>query len=455
MWASYRRGTARVAALSLAALLAAGCATAAVEAVGGTVREPSRKPLRERISKDKVMTTSSYPVRFASARRDSALAVLTTATGKVVWSKETGKTTSADWPPTVLVWGDRLLVASAPDMVLFDSRGERLWTRQKQIATPVASAQGKLYFKAKSRFLEALDGADQPVLKDAPFPGATSADVKVDLFWPREDDFVAVLADPGDSEVSDGSSPDTPLAPPKAIILRNRYPTTYGDWQLALKGLQTMTPLFVPERQIVALMFDDLVRIDLLKRQQVSAFKVPLATRTEWSVDADEVYCFTGYEESSPGKTKVLMALSADGRELWRWTDSTNNDTWAVRQPPIRAMGGRVYALTQGRVLAVEQGKLVWQYDTRSDSLQHGAKVDSGSFEIKDGRLLATGSLRHGSVLGDGSLLVTGGKTLHHLSAAGRKLFSVSVDSDILSPPVVDADGHIYVATATHLIRID
>ncbi|MDP3084530.1 MAG: PQQ-binding-like beta-propeller repeat protein [Rubrivivax sp.] len=431
----------------LAALLAAS------SVAGSTFPPPTPEPSS---SKDMVMTTaSSYPVRFASTRRDSALPVVTTATGKVAWSKEMGKATHADWPPTVLIWGQRVLVASAPDMVMFDAQGQALWTRPKQIGTPLAVAQGNLYFKARSSFLEALDASDQTVLREAPFPGAMSSAVTVDLFWPQEHDFIAVLTEPGDGEVSDGDEPDAPLDPPHTLVLRNRYPTTYGDWQIALPGLQKLAPLLVPERQVVALMFDALVRVDATNATEISRFKVPLATLAEWSVDTDEVYCFTGYVGPAPGDSKVLLALSAAGEELWRWVDPEGTDTWAVRQPPIRAKGGRVYALTQGRVLAVEQGKLVWQYDTRSDSLQHGAKVDSGSFEIKDGRLLATGSLRHGSVLGDGSLLVTGGKTLHHLSADGRKLFSVSVDSDILSPPAVDEHGHIYVATATHLVRID
>ena len=182
---------------------------------------------------------------------------------------------------------------------------------------------------------------------------------------------------------------------------------------------------------------------------------MPLETLTEWSVDPGEVYTFVGYDTTSAGRVKVLLAMSADGHELWRWTDAEDAEEWAIRQPPIRGAGGRVYVLTRGRLLAIEAGKLRWHYDALSEGLKHGTHVDAGAFEIKDGRLMATGSLRHGAVLSDGSLLVTGNRTLHHIGADGRKLFAVSVDADILSPPVVDPDGHIYVATATHLVRID
>jgi hypothetical protein len=40
-------------------------------------------------------------------------------------------------------------------------------------------------------------------------------------------------------------------------------------------------------------------------------------------------------------------------------------------------------------------------------------------------------------------------------TATGRQVFSVTVDEDILSQPVVNGDGHVYVATAKQLIRID
>ena len=150
----------------------------------------------------------------------------------------------------------------------------------------------------------------------------------------------------------------------------------------------------------------------------------------------------------------MLVVFTAAGKALWHWKDDKDTDAWAASQPPIRLTGDRVCVLTEGRVLAVEAGKVVWSYDLRSEMLRHGSQIDDGSFEIKDGKLLAKAILRHGTALADGSLLLTAGKSLFHLGADGKKLFSVAVDGDILSTPVVDADGNIYVTTATHLIKI-
>ena len=102
---------------------------------------------------------------------------------------------------------------------------------------------------------------------------------------------------------------------------------------------------------------------------------------------------------------------------------------WISVQPPIQAGGGRVYVLSEQKVLALENGKLIWTY--------------------------AAEGLRHGTVLEDRSLLITAGKSLQHVGSNGAKIFSINTADDILSPPVVDAEGHIYVATSKQVLRID
>jgi outer membrane protein assembly factor BamB len=459
MWATSRWRFARLTATSLMALTIQ-CAFARTHDAPKVKNESkSGKPEKTgkpSINKDKVMTTASTnPVRFASPRRDSALSGTTAAVGKLTWSQNLSKVSSLDWPPTVLIWGDRPVVATAADLEVFDPKGERLGSYHKRAGTPAAVGQGRLYHQTPGFFLDALDATGGKALAESPFPGGSGRDVAVDLFWPRDEDFIAVVSQPGDSELAEGESPDKPAKPPLVTVRKNKYELTYGLWHIKYKGVSRLAPLLVPERGTLALMMDDLIRVDIGEDQELSRFKVPLQTLVEWSADTDEVYCFTGYQGPDAGGKKTLLAMSAAGHELWRWTDEEEHDPWAVLQPPIRGPGGRVIVLTQGRVLAFEAGKLRWQYDVLSASLKHGAHVDSGSFELKDGRLIAKGGLRHGAVLADGSVLATINKTLYHLSADGQKLFAVSVDEEILGPPVVDAAGHLYVATATHLSRID
>jgi hypothetical protein len=399
--------------------------------------------------KKHMTTNDSYPIQFASPKRDSAVPTSTSATGKVSWSCEIGKAANPTWPPTVLLWGEFELVTTYSDMVLVDRHGKRLWARPKQANSPVVIAGNTLYFKGPNHFLQAIDVTDRPVLKDAPFPSAMSEEVLVHLFWPREKDFVAVLYAPPEDSVADGDSPDTPMGGDETTVLRNRYKTTYGDWRNSQHGSPKLAPLLIPERNLLTVFLGSAMRFNVDQDEKLSEFTMPLKTPIEWSVDTSETYTVIGYDSGR----KVLLALSGSGQELWRWTDSQEQDGWAQSQPPIHARG-RTCVLTEGRVMAFEKGKLVWQFDARSEGLRHGAHESEGGFQIKDGRLLATGTLRHGTALSDGSLLVTSSKTLFHLNSEGRKVFSVSVDSDILNPPVVDSKGNIYLATATRLYQI-
>ncbi len=433
---SARHAFARIALCAGAALLACNTGTLS-QTVSGR--------------KQTMTSASTNPIRFANPGRESRLDAATAAQGKLTWTQPVGSASTPEWPPTVLLWGGRPVVVTPTHLAVFDAQGARLWMKERQVGTPAVVFDGRLYYKGKHRFIDAVDAGFQPALSQAPFPGAMSAAVRVGLFWPRESDFIAVLQVPGQNEVPEGEPPDTPLTQPHSTLLKNRYPTTYGDWRLDHPGMLRLPPLLLASRHIVALAHGDVVRVDVDRFEEVSRFPLPLPELVDWSVDAAETYTFTGYDKQH----KALVAVAASGKVLWRWADPADADRWAPQQPPVRAAGERVYALTEGRVLAFEKGQLLWVFDARDAALRHGARVDDGSFEVKDGRLLARGSLRHASALSDGSLLVTGNRTLRHLSPAGRVLFQITVDEDILSPPVVDGDGHIYIASATRLMRVD
>lgn len=400
------------------------------------------------------MTQSNlYPTRHATTGRTGMIDGLTTATGRVGWSVATGKEATPFLPAEVLIWQGLPLVCTYQDLSLFDATGKPLWQRRKQGGTPAGVAtNGLLYFKNPSLFIDAVDIQNKQILKSAPFPGAMGPEVRVPGFWPGASEFVAVAFDEPPTESRLGPpGPPSANEGPRLTIIRNRYPTAYGDMLKRFPGSTGLAPILVPSKPVVALALNgDVVRVDVAKKAELPRFKFPVADPVDWSVDADEVYVITGYDHQH----KVVAAISGTGETLWRWEDTIESDTWAKLQPPIRFGTDRVYALTEGRVLAIESGRLVWAYDLRSEALRHGARVDDGSFEVKDGRLLAKGALRHGSALADGSVLVTSGKSLFHISAKGSKLFSVDLPEEILSAPVVGGNGVIYVATATHLVQI-
>lgn len=395
-------------------------------------------------------TETSQSIGSPGTDRASSLATRTAAKGHLAWARDTGAAASADWPPTLLAWGPRIVVATYGGVTVFDRDGHRLWTHAKQGGTPVAVNGERLLLKGTHRFIEALDPSGRVVVEQAPFPGAMGRETQVRLFWARSDDFVAVLFRPAPEEVAEGDSPDRPETPARTTLLKNHYPSSLGDWIEIVQGDAALAPLLQPERHRVTLAVGEALRYDFAEEKLVGRFPLPLDEPVDWSVDADENYCVVGYADGH----KTVVLLAADGSPRWRWSDP-EADLWVQPQPPIRLPGGRIAVLTASRVIAIDQGRLAWQFDARGESLRHGARLASGSFEVKDGVLLGKGALHRGIALADGSLLVTNGPTLIHLGPDGHKRFSLTLDAEILGAPLVDVDGHVYVATAAQLVRID
>jgi outer membrane protein assembly factor BamB len=396
------------------------------------------------------MTTPAYPVVFASPGRDSAVPFATVAKGRVTWSRDIGQDSTSASPPQVLLWRDNPIVVTSSHVQWFDREGELLGRRERQPGSPVVLHDGRIYFKGRNGFLQAVDEGNHVILADAPFPGAMGAEVRVQLLWPRNEDFLAVTFWPGDRERADGDPADTPLEGPEITVLRNRYESTYGDFTWTEEGRPRLPPLLRPDRGEVTVALDRFVRIDAERGREIARFgPIDAGEWVEWSLNSQGRYGLVGYT----GVRKLLILIDDQGREVWRWTDDAP-DRWARTQPPIQQSDGRVVVLTEGRVIVVDAGRTVWQFDVLSDRLRHGAAVDDGSFEVRGGRLLAVGGLRHGTSLADGSLLATIGGTLYHFSKDGRKLFSVAYGEEILSAPVVDAEGIVYFATGSKLVQI-
>ncbi|MHC4862514.1 MAG: outer membrane protein assembly factor BamB family protein [Planctomycetota bacterium] len=159
--------------------------------------------------------------------------------------------------------------------------------------------------------------------------------------------------------------------------------------------------------------------------ERIGSFHIGDIVRQGFLNQADTFFSNEGMCSVSPEEDHVFFLA---GEEQWRWVDREKTDRWVTDQPPIRPDSQRVYALTN--VLAIEQGNLLWEYEVKDEIL------------------------RQGSSLADGSILVTAGKTIVHLDRDGKQLLSVSLENEILTPPVVDTEGNIYVATASHLVKI-
>ena len=369
---------------------------------------------------------TTWPVRFGSPRRDCASPARTAANGEVAWSRDLGIPAEGDGPE-LLVWEGRVLAAGGGRIALFSAAGDRLWQRDTR-PSPVAVANGLAYHESRERYLEAVDPANALVLAKASLPGIGDDEFFLTLLWPRERDFVTAsyVPDPKYDSEEEDAGPLRPLVFGHRTVYGNRT----GAWGETYEGVQTLPPLFLPESSRWIASLDDgvvVVDVDVDEKNEVARFRLPVGTPVEWSADAAGVLCVEGLQEGR----KTLVALTSDGKERWRWTEESSEDPWAPGQPPIRSGAARVWALTETRVLAFDDGTPAWAADAAP-----------------------AGGRRRATALADGSLLVAGGPVLRRLDDRGRETLRVTLDQPILSSPVVDADGAIYVATATKLVKI-
>ena len=376
------------------------------------------------------MSDSSYPVKFANARRDGFIPFSTSAKGKVVWAKDLGVApVNTSWPATVLNWGERTVVLAYDRVIAFDSEGKALWSKVRALRTPSAVRKDVLYFKNGYQFIDALNSKDEAVLTSASFPGGTSDKIDVTFFLPREKDFVAVLYDADQNDHGQDGRPAR--HEPKITLVRNDYSVSYGSALHNFPGEPTLAPLFF-EETLTLTVGNEAIRVNLLKDKEVSRFRLPKQS-VEWSQDPDGKYTVLAQE----GKHKALIRLSPEGKELWRWTDLNGQDEWISSQPPVRLPSGRMVALAGSRLIAVEDGKMTLSLDL---SLPEQKQIQPGTFWV--------------SALSDGALLIAREKTLILLSKDAKKVFSLELSHLILSPPLINSKGWIYAVTEKELVQV-
>lgn len=365
--------------------------------------------------------TTTWPAPFAGPRRDSVVPVTSSATGAIRWTQDlTPETVGAR---DLLVWDGHVLVVGPSVMALHGRDGGLLWERSHREKSPVAVANGLVYLETPAYFLKSVRLSNEVVLDDAPLPGISGSETFLELLWPREGDFIITTTMP---DPTYDSEDDAPPPTPYLSVIRVIYGSRVGALSKNCDGTLALPALFVPEKSRCLCAADaKLISVDVDEGTD-ARFVSPIERPLNWSADHSGKVALAGTHHD----VLTLVAIDLDGNEQWRFTDPSATDFWATGQPPVGAASGRLVALTSQRVLAFDAGQLAWQVDLRSESP------------------------RRATMLGDNAVLVTSGKNLRKLDANGQEVFVVELPDAIVTSPVVDAAGTIYVATATQLIAI-
>ena len=221
--------------------------------------------------------------------------------------------------------------------------------------------------------------------------------------------------------------PVDPEEKPGFIVYKIRQSSPGYDWSKSYENEQShLSPVInLGKRLLVTTTKKEVLVFNTDSRDQepepLARFSLPLGDGTIWvSCGADGSLYWSGVEKG----IAVLAATDSNGDKKWRWQAGLRLGPERSKPvaPPI-VTPDRVFLLTKKNLFVVKDGRLLW------------------SFEAKEANFTS------GTALADGSILIAEGNTLHRLNAQGNSLFQASINEVIVTPPVIDGEGNIYVAS--------
>jgi hypothetical protein len=219
---------------------------------------------------------------------------------------------------------------------------------------------------------------------------------------------------------------DFPDLPAKRVQVMRIHRDTLGPlWTWECDGAQSeLPPLSLPDLgRLVTFVNGTAVVLDRSSRTRdavpLSQFPYPLGAQTLGvSAGEDHLLYWLGVDGGLP----VLACTDLGGRSSWNWTADAPVAEAAGRPvaPPVLAPAFAV-VVTPAAVTAVAAGRTLWRATSREITFGHATALD------------------------DGSVLVTGSRTLARLLPDGRWDWRVTLPEPIVAPAVVDALGAVFV----------
>jgi len=157
----------------------------------------------------------------------------------------------------------------------------------------------------------------------------------------------------------------------------------------------------------------------------IRSFKYPL--KRVFNLCADDLGNLYFIGSNGKDNIDVLLMCNDKGNIIWKWEKPDIANT----QFSIMAITakGEIVVADSSTVYCVAKGSPVWQYST-------------GHYTPK-----------YITTTADGSILIAAENMLF-LCKDGKKIFSFDAGTTIVAPPVVDAQGCIYLLTMTYIIKL-
>lgn len=367
-----------------------------------------------------------YTHYFANSRHDGFINLIANCKGELIW-----EFVVADKPEkhsecrVILVADDKIILDAMSEIICLNTSGKPLWRRDKWYGTQIVINDGGIFFTSASRKdrMQAVDFNNNIILENFIIWEIIDRSFLV-LFEPSIDQLIAQVQYTGLQEV----------ASDKIVIYKIGKKSLGYDWSKIYTDNTSLLIPFVNHSKKYLLTSNNkdilLFNLDGKNKTPEPSVVLPLPDNTE------NIFV------SSSEDGRFFLAYSFENKILLKCFDHQAKEIYAIEHledfynfnavvaPPVLTKE-LIYVITEKRVICIKNEVIIWTYDWNGKPISH-----------------ATG-------LADNSILLSQTDILIQLDSEGKKIFSKNFSDTLVTPPVVDKDGKVLVASKSKLYCIE
>ena len=367
-----------------------------------------------------------YTQIFANSCNNSSVDKSAKATGTIIWVKKLS--TDPENSGTVgylLTAKQKVFAVTQKKILAFDNSGNNLWERDHWPLSPVSLRFDKIYFTSseKKSQMQAVDFDNKILIENFWMPEVVERSFLV-LFEPVEKGLIAQVQ----------YQPDPDTGPMGFVIYRIHDGALGTEWE---KNFDTQKSKVIPiinldknilvtNNTIDAYVFDINSKGDNVK--PLFEFPLPLGDRTMWLSSSKSGDLYWVGEDN---KETLLKVTDTKGELLWEWkSGQADFSNFATPILPTIAAPEIQYLITLKKLFAFKSGKKIWEIES-----------DNVNFS-------------NATALNDNTILVIMGSTLIQFNSEGKEIFKLDFGENIVTAPVIDENGQIYVASNENIFAV-
>ncbi|RLB98667.1 MAG: hypothetical protein DRH90_21570 [Deltaproteobacteria bacterium] len=345
-------------------------------------------------------------------------------TGEVVWEVKINEDKEPAFDAKVILAADNFLVVySSKQIAVFSSQGKKLWVEEYIAGSPVSIYANNIYFRSPKTEEDRLSAIHlggtaveaEMILLDT-FESAQPVYIE-----PMTDGLIAACAYATGSEEG----------PPETVFYKKQYDTRDYLWVSSFFGYSNSLPLHIKtvNRFVIfggtkVMVFNSAPK-DV--EEEVANFSLPLDMLLTASADQNGILYLLG----TSGRRIVIVALTLDGRELWRYEKIPYGGDRSNLQPPMVGIDGLIHVAVGTTMTTIKAGKLVRTF--RTDS----------------------GPIGYVTALADGAVLISSNRTLYQIDSNGKRVFKAELTVPIVAPAVLTETGNVCVITSNTIVCLN